>query len=475
MLLSIAAALLLSLAPPQADTILSVADARADFDVLRSALEEAHGGLYRFATKAEVDARFNAYRARLTSPISKRDYTAFIATLLATTRDGHTRLEYDSVTTAALTNAPLFPLRVVVEGNKLIVQFNDTPADSTILPGMEVVSVNGRPVSDVLTTMRPMIPGDGFIPTGRATRLGRSFAQNYWLFIERAADFTVTARDDAGRTVAATLAGVVTADRAKNTNPVNASLTANIALFDGPRNNISLRFARDTTIGILKVRGFEAETFPVALDSVFRLLREKGTKSVILDLRGNGGGVDLFGARLVGSFLDKPFRYFDRIHLRSIRPSFATWKTSTFENHAKWTIADPSGGWLATPELHGGVAERQPGATPFLGKLVVLLDGGTYSTAADVTATLHHNRRATFVGEESAGGYEGNTSGLNARVVLPHSGLRLNIMVYDYWNPVSPAEKGRGTMPDVVIQRRVSDLLRGVDPQMEKAVELARP
>jgi hypothetical protein len=79
------------------------------------------------------------------------------------------------------------------------------------------------------------------------------------------------------------------------------------------------------------------------------------------------------------------------------------------------------------------------------------------------------------VGEESAGGYEGNTSGLNALIVLPHSGLRLKIMMYDYWNALSPSEKGRGTIPDVVVTRSVADLLRGVDPQMDRALELARP
>lgn len=218
--------LLLQAAPaPARDTVLSVADARADFDVLRSALEEAHGGLYRFATKAEVGARFETFKSRLVSPMPTRAFAGMIAELLATTRDGHMRLEYDSATTASLASARLFPLRVVVEGTKL----------------------------------------------------------------------------------------------------------------------------------------------------------------------------------------------------------------------------------------------------------VVLLDGGTFSTAADVTATLHHLGRAIFVGEESAGGYEGNTSGLNALVVLPRSGLRLKIMMYDYWNAVSPRTKGRGTLPDVVVERRVADLIRGVDPQMDRAIALARP
>jgi C-terminal processing protease CtpA/Prc len=138
-------------------------------------------------------------------------------------------------------------------------------------------------------------------------------------------------------------------------------------------------------------------------------------------------------------------------------------------------VRGSNGDWLVTAALHQGITEQRPSPTPFLGKLVVRLDGGTVSAAADVTATLCHHGRATFVGEESAGGYEGNTSGLNALVVLPHSGLRLKIMMYDYWNAVTPTQKGRGTIPDVIVERRVADLLRGVDAQMNRALEVARP
>ena len=83
--------------------------------------------------------------------------------------------------------------------------------------------------------------------------------------------------------------------------------------------------------------------------------------------------------------------------------------------------------------------------------------------------------RATFVGEETAGGYEGNTSGLNALIVLPNSRLRLRIMMYDYWNAVRPAaERGRGTIPDHPAYRRVADVLAGADPALSRAIVLLR-
>ncbi len=453
---------------------LSPAQAQADFDTLRSALEEAHGGLYRFSTKAELDRRFDVYRGRLSRAVTRRAFIGLVAEMLADIRDGHARLEYDEATAAALAKARLFPLRVLIEGSRLMVLFNDSPDDSTIRPGMEILGINGRTAGDLLALLLPKMPGDGFIETGKKVRLGRTFSQSYWLFVDPAAEFTVTARDAAGKTVAATLLGVPVADRDKNDNPVNAQMKASANRLADPPENVSLWFTADPEIACLRIRSFDGDDYGASLEASFRTLHDKGTKALILDLRGNGGGVDEYGALLVSYFTDKPFRYFERIHVRTIRPSFATWKPSTFENLRNGVVPDPDGGYLVTPKLHSGVAVQSPAAQPFLGKLFVLLDGGTFSTATDVTAMLRHWKRATFVGEESAGAYEGNTSGLNALVTLPSSKLRLKVQMYGYWNAVSGGEKGRGTQPDHPVEKRAADLLRGVDAPWERALALAR-
>jgi C-terminal processing protease CtpA/Prc len=338
---------------------------------------------------------------------------------------------------------------------------------------MEVLSVNGRSADELLRVIRARLPGDGFIETGRTARLSRSFPTLHWLFVAPDSVFTITARDTEGRLVTATLAGVRSADRARNQNPVNAGMTASATALDGPRDHVSLRFVGGGDVAHLRIRGFEGDSFPQQLDAAFRTMADRHARALILDLRGNAGGVDTYGARLVSHLVDRPFRYFDRIHVPTIRPSFATWKPSTFEDLRSGVEADPAGGYLVTARLHPGVAEQAPAATPFRGPVVFLLDGGTFSTAADVAAILHHHRRATFVGEESGGAYQGNNSGLNALIVLPHSRLRLKIPMYGYWNAVTAGADGRGVRPDHPVPRRIADLLRGVDAQWDLALALA--
>ena len=482
-------ALLLGTAPLAAQTIdgrgverqagdraLTPAQALEDFDVLRRGLEETHAGLYRYSGKPDLDRRFDSLRARLERPMHRLAFIGVVSEMLAEIRCGHTRLEYDDSTNAAMTRARQFPLGVAIEGSRLVVVSNDTPGDTTIRPGMEVLRINGRAAADVLDVLLPKLPGDGFIQTGKRVQLARSFGRYYWLFVDQTAEFLVTARDADGPAVTTRLTGVVTAERARNANgnPANARMLENAARLEGSRENVALRFVSGPNIAHLRVRAFGGETYPDQIETAFRTLRDSGTAALILDLRGNGGGVDLYGAQLVSQFTDRPFRYFDRIRVTTIRPSFATWRPSTFEDLREGTVADSAGGYLVSPRLHGGVAERPPSRLPFLGRVVVLLDGGTFSTAADVTAVLHNMGRATFVGEESGGGYYGNTSGLNALIVLPHSRLRLRIPMYGYWNAVSAGEQGRGTRPDHAVDRRTADVLRGVDEQWERALALAR-
>jgi hypothetical protein len=460
-----------------AETLLTPEQTRVDFDLMRKALEEAHSGLYRYSTKAEMDRVFDAQRAKLSRPMSKADFYATAAETLAWIKCGHTGISFDEELRTATLNARLFPLRLRLERKRLVVMSNDTPDDQTIRPGMEILEINARKAGEIVNQLIPKLPADGDIETGQRSILQRNFATLYWTFIEKSGDFTIKARDAAGKTIAAKLAGVTDADRKKNQNPVNAEMQSNISILDWSKENQGLRFLKDPDVAQIRIRGFGGRDYPQWIENTFKTLGEKGTKALIIDLRGNGGGADMYGALLVSYLTDKPFRYFDHINVKTIAPSFkehSDWRSERESQLRADLAANPAGGYLVTPKVHPGVAEQQPGKYPFLGKVFVLIDGGSFSTTADFCAVTHHLKRATFIGEETGGGYYGNNSGMQTVVTLPNSKLQVRVPMYEYWNAVPGYDgKRRGTRPDYVVETKAANLLSGLDEQLDLALKLA--
>jgi hypothetical protein len=459
---------------------LTVGQAQEDFDLMRHALEEAHPGLYRYSTKAEMDHEFDTQRAKLLRPMIKPQFEVVVAQTLASIRCGHTRMHWDPEMEAAMRMSPAFPLRVVFEGTRPVVLLNQTADDRTIQPGMELVSINGRPVADLVRLFWEVNYADGDIETAKRHDIAQDFAKDYWWLVGQPAYFTVTAKDpESGKTVESRLSGVTEADRKANRNPVNDALLAGLAKVRGESyEKLSLRFLKDPDVAEIRIPSFTGDQFPQWIEETFRTLHEKGTKTLIIDLRSNGGGEDTYGVLLVSYLADKPFRYAERVTIKTITWSFQEhWdmrvNAEQLARVRQFLTPNPDGGYFVGPELQDALGEKKPAKFAFAGNTFVLIDGATFSTAADFCAVTHHLKRATFIGEETAGAYYGNNSGTEPTVTLPNSGVRFGLPTGSSWNAVSGyAGKRRGTIPDHVAVTKTGDLLRGVDTQLELAVKL---
>jgi len=104
----------------------------------------------------------------------------------------------------------------------------------------------------------------------------------------------------------------------------------------------------------------------------------------------------------------------------------------------------------------------------------LLINGRTFSTAADVASMFRSNKRAAIIGSETGGGYEGNTSGASERVELNNSQIRIQIPRWYYENVVVPApQQHRGTIPDYVVKKERADLFdKSNDPELKLAITI---
>lgn len=457
---------------------ISAAEAQADFDVMRQALEEAHTGLYRYSSKAAMDQVFARDRARLRGELTKAELMGALSRTVAAVRCGHTGIQPDDGLRTLAREAKLFPLQVHIEDGKLYALTNELEKDASVRPGMEILEVNGEKAGRILESMYATLSSDGDIATNKRLQTQRNFGIFYWLLIGQPVAFALKVREQGGTTRSVQLPGLQQGERKGSQNPVNAGWIEASAKLNWARENLAVRFFEGERVAQIRIGGFFGKDYPDWMERTFQSLLAKGTQSLIVDLRGNGGGEDLYGAKLVSHLSGKPFRYFERIAMKTIAPSrflseHSMWKGGSSELR-EGTVANAAGGYLLRESLHPGLAEQAPAKSVFAGKVIFLIDGGTFSTSADVCAVLHHLQRATFVGEETGGGYQGNNSGMQTMVTLPQSGFRLRLPMYEYWNAVSrKVNARRGTQPDYAVANRLREMLQGEDAQLNLALRLA--
>jgi len=164
-------------------------------------------------------------------------------------------------------------------------------------------------------------------------------------------------------------------------------------------------------------------------------------KGVILDLRGNPGGLGAMAIPVASELVTGPTTLGSMIMRDGTRTDAVTTFAQTF---------------VAKPSL---------GRTPYGGPLVVLTDEGTASAAEILAAGLQESGRATIIGDTSLGA-------VLPSVVesLPH-GAVMQVVVADFKTPKGVLLEGRGVQPDQRVLETRTGFRGNHDPVREAAVQ----
>jgi hypothetical protein len=445
---------------------LTAAQLQSDFQLARQALEEAHGGIYRYTSKAELDRVFDGVARTLDRPMEARDFQRILAPAVAALRCGHTAVLLSPALKAEMEQALLLPLDVkLVRGRLYILRDFDGAGK---LAGREIVSINGVGIGSVIERLTAAAPGDGFIATGRAQRVARKFKEDLFTQFGMQGTFTLALRG--ARPETATLPGqTLAALRQASANRY-------------PQDQHSHRFAElslldEGKIARLQVFNFtdqeEDDEGAVILKKAFEKIAASGAQTLLLDLRDNGGGEDRLGKLVYAHLVDAPFSYYEELTVKRASLSFAEHVDGPAAVPAPMLTARADG--LFSLRGHPNLGLQQPAMPTFRGKVIALINGGSFSTTAELITQLHDKKRATFVGEESGGAYHGNNSGNGVTLVLPNSGLRVVIPLVTYKLAVNGEHaNGRGVVPEVEAIPEIADYLSGKDVVLEKALRIAR-
>jgi hypothetical protein len=440
-----------------------------DFSVFRHALEEAHPGAYRYTSRAEFDTLFDGIATKLDQPMSEQDFYRALNPAIVALRCGHTKFhpERNFATPYNYGLEKQLPLVLFIAHRRAFVQADLSPAPS--LPaGSELLEIDGVAMEAIIEQLLNRVSfADGNGIGAKVLELNTYFSAYYSTFIGSAPRYEVTYRvPGATDTTTASLSGI--------------SHQVHVAWQQGQRADaplLELTFPDEAT-ALLTIRSFWFESrqvnFERFLRDTFSEIAARDVERLVIDLRDNEGGKDAYGALLFSYLTDRPFRYYDRITVTQRRPF-------SFREHARlpWYFPlyrmlirkAPDGSFIWTHHSNLRVRKPQPGA--YFGDVTVLINGRSFSVTSEFAAIAKANGRATFVGQETSGGYRGNNSGFFAIVTLPNSRLVTGIPLWGYYTAVSnPAVSDGGVRPDIPVERTIQDVLSGRDPELERALAL---
>jgi C-terminal processing protease CtpA/Prc len=450
---------------------------KEDFNLLRGALEEAHGGFYYYSTKKEMDRIFdNSFKA-LTQPATELQFFNSLMPLIAAINDGHsrTRLSKDAMTYLG-TQQILFPFNIRFFKKKAYL-FRNYSADKDIPMGGELLSINGHTIPEILKELLPRAWSDAHIETSKFIQLGSTsyFSTGYMAAFGQTTDFSIR-YNTPGKNKTETF-------NVKGIKPVNLMKIYRQRYPEAAKKNdpfipISLEYKKG--IPVLTIRTFGSRPYVTAkidykkfMADAFKEFETKKIKHLVIDLRNNGGGSDEYGKILAAYLMDKPFQYYDSLETRVNSLSFA-----------KYTSASPGDAEILKKQLkandhgtydvinHPNLGIQQPLKPTFKGKVYILINGGSFSATGEATSIIHFHKKAIFIGEECGSGYYGNTSGMGETLTLPHTKIRVSIPLVRYAMAVSNYPKNHGIIPEHKVPTAINDLLNDKDSQLEYTLKL---
>jgi C-terminal processing protease CtpA/Prc len=384
----------------------------------------------------DEDQIFRNAETRLLAADSWAKYDSALYETLAEFHDGH--LSYRPPRTAAPSRGYTsyrLGLRTVLAHDHLLVSEVDAGSDvaaAGVLPGDEVIAIDKRPIADVL------------VATGRS----RSDARPQSALVQWAKMWTsvLIPKGDTPR--------VHPIEVEKRTGgTVHVDITPQLPA-PGKHEVVSVAHAGDIAIVTIKsLEGGKARA--VAIDDA--LAEARDAKGIVLDLRGNRGGVDKVGFRVVAGLAEGTaklgeYRVLAAPETLARRPA---WKGLVAEADGFSPVQQ-----LTVPAL----PKRYPG------KIAVVVDAGCFSTCEIVVAALRADVGAILIGDITGG-----SSGAPVSVTLPASKGSVQIPTWNLLAADGKPIEDDGVAPDLDAVATPDGLAANHDVPLDVAIAKVTP
>ncbi len=465
--------------------VLRSSDLQADAAILRSAYEQLHPGLYRYNSKAEMDADFAVLSRQLDHDQTLQAAFLAFSEFAAKVKCGHTQANPFNQSDAlrdALFKAPTrVPFYFDWLDRRMIVTRDFTPGHN--LPaGTEVTRINGVPAGTILDRLMSIARADGANDSKRIAQLAVTGDSEYeafdvyfpMFFPSSASSLALDIKKPISRTVAHITVAPLTFDQ--RTAPIHARETkrngGDDAIFEWKDRPDGSAYLRMPTWALYNSKWDWKAFLNQHLDEAVA----RNAPALILDLRGNEGGDDvgdvilphLIDAPLTLSTMRRLVRYRKvpdelRPYLDTWDRSFSDWGASAIDQPEPWPTTPPGVKYLKLARYddtaNGDIIK--PNGVRFRGKVFILIDATNSSATFQFAQTIQSHHLGTLVGQPTGGSQRGINGGAFFFLRLPHSGIEMDLPLIGTF-PSTP-QPDAGLTPDIPVKPTVADIANGHD------------
>ncbi|MDI9311646.1 MAG: S41 family peptidase [Limnohabitans sp.] len=475
-----------------------------DINYVERKLNKLHPSLDLYISKEQLVKKFDSLRMVTKNPLAPNEFYLGISNVVAAVKQGHCRIIPLSKKTSKSQLKVLKKrgemsfnlLKFRYWNDKLYVTKNFS-RDTLIKVGTVIESIDGITPKSLYDKYKSTYASDGYNTTFHPHSFASKFNSIFYLehpkndslkmvfnykgtINERLLVRNIPKRGKKSQKVIAHNTVVLTKAEKKRIKTENKIFEYDKILKEKNRNLTYV--PSDSSIAILKIKQFSGNYYEKAYKSIFSELRKRNTKTLILDLRNNPGGA-LSEIKTLFSYLSStPVVFVDSVKVtrRSSLP-LNLYRNLTLSK-APLVLASPflmpfyyfATKKNANGEYYVSISSNKlvsPQPNPYTGKLYVLINGGSFSAAAVLSANLKNIERATFVGEETGGAYQSTVAGILPVLTLPNSKLKFRLGIEDISINNKLKIFGRGVFPDKNIVPSDSDLENGIDTEMNWVLE----
>lgn len=448
-----------------------------DFELFRQGLEKHHTGLYWYTPKDSVDAAFKKGRKAIRADMNEIEFFKIVAPLVGLTKEDHTNIEFSDTTETFLKEeATYFPFKVHFLDQKMYVteQFINGDVD---LVGREIIEVNGKSPIELVQILGNYFASDGFIKSVKFLDLSDyAFAKYFFLEYGFLKNISINYIDSNKIDQELNVSPITQAVVSKRKEQIR-SQRKNNRFITRKKENLEYEILNDSTayIGVhtfasrLYRRNDKNKKYKKFLKNSFQSISDNNIDNLIIDVSQNGGGNEGNENLLYSYVADNYQKYNSACAKRQLsilnngidRPiKLRTFGfLGFFERLFAYTKME-DGSHCRKENGSGLIAYKKEPDYKYDGKLHVIIGPITYSGGSEFANMVFTNDRAIFVGEETGGGFFGNTSGYSSELELPHSGLIIDIPVLKFDMNVEGNPFGRGLLPHYEVIPTITEFLQ---------------